>query len=411
MGCLFSCIQEKLKSKGGYALVHRKEREASGKKLKPGLLAGLLVLTGLVMAVAGAWWSYQTKILVVVNGERLTRDQLYQEMYARVGPQAMEDLISKKLILQEGKKLGIEVTPEEVREERPSFQISELPDALRKNVERQGWKSLMPVQEKVIPILMEGKDLVVQSRTGSGKTAAFALPILMRIDPRREDVQGLILTPTRELAEQVHGVVRDLAEGLGLRSVAVYGGVGYGPQIEAFHQKVHIIVGTPGRIIDHLSSNRFSLANLRFLVLDEADEMLSMGFFPSIRRILAFLRGKVQTALFSATVPPGVAALASRFTREPETLSLSSDLLHVEEVDHIYYVVDGMYKDRTLLKLIEMDNPQAALIFCNTKKEVEYLGVFLQNFGYDGAYLSSDLSQAEPAQHYLRPGNRAHPDH
>ena len=280
-------------------------------------------------------------------------------------------------------------------EEAAPFRFEDLPETLKKNVERQGWTAPMPVQERVIPILLDGKDVMVQSRTGSGKTAAFTLPMCMQTDVRRDEVQGLVLVPTRELAEQVYTVVRDLIRDTQRRSVAVYGGVGYGTQIEAFKQNVHIIVATPGRMIDHLMSRRVSLSKLRLLVLDEADEMLSMGFYQAIVRIRSFLPKKVQTALFSATIPPGVASLAQRFTHKPESISLSGTTLHVEEVEHIYYVVDAMDKDRALLKIIEMENPGAALIFCNTKREVEYLGVFMKNFGYDGAYISGDLSQAE----------------
>jgi ATP-dependent RNA helicase DeaD len=272
-----------------------------------------------------------------------------------------------------------------------SFVFDDLPPSLRSTVDRLDWKAPMPVQERVIPFLLDGKDVVVQSRTGSGKTGAFVLPLCMRVDPRRDEVQGLVLVPTRELAEQVYGVLKELSKDTGIRSVAVYGGVGYGPQIEAFKEKVHIIVATPGRMIDHLTSRRVSLSYLRHLVLDEADEMLSMGFYKSMIKILSYIPEKRQTSLFSATIPPGVASLASRFTRDPETISLSSDIMHVEEVDHVYYVSDAMYKDRALLKLID----EAALIFCNTKKEVEYLGTFLRNFGYDGDYLSGDLTQAE----------------
>jgi len=253
----------------------------------------------------------------------------------------------------------------------------------------------MPVQERVIPLLLDKRDVVVESRTGSGKTAAFALPLCRLVDPQRDHVQGLILVPTRELADQVHGVVKELICDSGIRSVAVYGGSAYGPQIEAFKQKVHIIVATPGRMIDHLEAGRVSLKRLRCFVLDEADEMLSMGFYKSMVKILNFVPEKRITALFSATISPGVANLARRFTRSPEPVSLSGDIQHVEEVDHVYYVVNPMYKDRALLKIIEMDNLESALIFCNTKREVEYLGVFFQNFGYDGDFISSDLSQAE----------------
>ncbi|MFH1999054.1 MAG: DEAD/DEAH box helicase [Planctomycetota bacterium] len=293
---------------------------------------------------------------------------------------------------------AVEPTPpgqEQAAEEAPSFSFDDLPPSLRETVKRLGWTVPLPVQAKSIPLLLQRKDVVVQSRTGSGKTGAFLLPMCHRIEMDRETVQGLVLVPTRELAEQVYTVLKDLTEGTGIRSVAVYGGVGYKNQLDAFKDKVHIIVATPGRIIDHLTSNRVSLGKLRFLVFDEADEMLSMGFYKSIIKILSFLPDKRQTALFSATIPPGVATLATRFTRDPVHLSLSGDLIHVEEVDHVYYVVDAMYKDRALLKIIEMTNPTEALIFCNTKREVEYLGVFMQNFGYDSDFLSGDLSQKE----------------
>lgn len=280
-------------------------------------------------------------------------------------------------------------------EDEKRFTFENLPPSIRANVDRQGWKEPLPVQQQVIPLLLDGKDVVVQSRTGSGKTGAFGLPLCLKVDPRRDEVQGLVLVPTRELAEQVYGVLKALSKDTGIRSVAVYGGVGYGPQIEAFKDKVHIIVATPGRMIDHLMSRRVTLSHVRHLVLDEADEMLSMGFYNSMIKILSYIPEKRQTSLFSATIPPGVASLSTRFTRNPETISLSSDIMHVEEVDHVYYVSDAMYKDRALLKIIEMENPEAALIFCNTKKEVEYLGTFLRNFGYDGDYLSGDLSQAE----------------
>ncbi len=275
------------------------------------------------------------------------------------------------------------------------FTFDDLPTVLRENVRRLDWEKPMPVQESVIPLFLKGRDLVVQSRTGSGKTGAFLLPMFMKIDAAAADVQGLVLVPTRELAEQVKNVVAELSKGTGIRYVAVYGGVSYRPQIEAFRNNVHVVVATPGRMIDHLLSNRVSLNGLKFLVFDEADEMLSMGFYESMVKILSFIPRRRHTTLFSATIPPGVVSLAKKFTHDPEHVSLSSDIMHIEEVDHVYYVVDAMRKDRSLLKVIEMENPEGALIFCNTKSEVEYLGKFLQNFGYDADYSSGDLSQKE----------------
>ena len=296
--------------------------------------------------------------------------------------------MTSKLDEYENKEQG------QVHGQESTFIFENLPLPVRKNVERLGWKIPMPVQERVIPYLLAGKDVVVQSRTGSGKTGAFVLPLCLGLDPTKDVVQALVLVPTRELAEQVHGVLRELLRDTGTRSVAIYGGVSYTPQIEAFKEKVHIIVATPGRMIDHLNARRVTLSSLSHLVLDEADEMLSMGFYESMIKILYQVPRQRQTSLFSATIPRGVASLTKQFTHNPEMISLSADALHVEAVDHIYYVVDAMHKDRSLLKIIEMENPEAALIFCNTKKEAEYLGTFLKNYGYDGDYLSGDLSQA-----------------
>jgi ATP-dependent RNA helicase DeaD len=240
---------------------------------------------------------------------------------------------------------------EEIPKVEEKFSLEELPSNIRENATRLGWTGLMPVQESVIPYLLSGKDVVVQSRTGSGKTGAFVLPLCLKVDPKVDEVQGLVLVPTRELAEQVHSVLQELLQGVGVRTIAVYGGVPYEPQIEAFNDKVQVIVATPGRIIDHLLSRRVSISKLRTLVLDEADEMLSMGFYESMMKILAYVPKKRQTALFSATISKGVSTLAGRFTYHPEMISLSSDVLHVEEVDHVYYVVDPMEKDRALLYL------------------------------------------------------------
>jgi len=254
------------------------------------------------------------------------------------------------------------------------------------------------VQVKAIPYLKAGRDLIVQSRTGSGKTGAFLLPGLMHIDAGAPHCQMLVLAPTRELALQVYGEVQRLAEGTAVRSVAVYGGVGYGPQIEAFDKGAHVVVGTPGRILDHLSRRKLSLDRVRFLVLDEADEMLSMGFYPDMRRILRFLPAKRQSGMFSATIPPKVRTLANEFLHKPELLSLSHGRVHVEQTDHIYYAVPSMGKERSLVRILEVENPQSAIIFCNTKDKVRFLAEVLARFGFDSDQITADLTQAQREQ-------------
>jgi ATP-dependent RNA helicase DeaD len=294
--------------------------------------------------------------------------------------------------VQEDKKreAGV-VEPEKAM---PQVTLADLPEPLRQAVGRAGWPELMPVQSRAIPYLLAGRDLMVQSRTGSGKTGAFLLPILDRIDPRRATCQALVLAPTRELARQVAEEAKVLGGGSGIRTAVVYGGVAYGPQIQAFRKGAHLVVGTPGRILDHLLKRNLSLKQLQVLVFDEADRMLSMGFYPDMKAIQRHLPSRrIHGCMFSATFPAHVMRLAREFLHEPEFLSLSRDHVHVTDVDHVYYVVPRMDKDRSLVRIIEVENPPSALIFCNTKARVRYVTAVLQRFGYDADELSSDLSQ------------------
>ncbi len=279
-------------------------------------------------------------------------------------------------------------------EELPEAKLSDLPEKLQQGAARVGWTELMPVQAKAIPYLFSGRDMMIQSRTGSGKTGAYLLPILEMINPLEASSQALVLVPTRELAHQVSGEAELLGQDTGVRNIAVYGGVGYREQLDAFKAGVHIVIGTPGRILDHLLRRSLPLESLRFLIFDEADRMLSMGFYPDMRRIQSYLPDKrISTYMFSATFPPAVIRLSSQFMRQPGFLNLSSDHIHVTETEHIFYSVPGMDKDRGLVRIIEVENPLSALIFCNTKARVNYVTTVLQRFGYDADELSSDLSQ------------------
>jgi len=278
----------------------------------------------------------------------------------------------------------------------PAIDFEQLPKSLRDAAKRANWTKLMPVQAQAIPYLLAKRDMMIQARTGSGKTGAFLLPMLERLDPKRNECQALILVPTRELAKQVSQEATTICTDAGLRNVAVYGGVGYGPQIEALKKGAHIVVGTPGRVLDHLLKRTFSLDNLKMLIFDEADRMLSMGFYPDMREMQRYLpKRPVNTCMFSATFPYSVMRAAREFIREPEFITLSSDHIHVTEVDHVYYKVQGMDKDRSLIRLIELEDPDNALIFCNTKDRVHYVTVVLQRFGYDADEISSALSQGQ----------------
>lgn len=278
----------------------------------------------------------------------------------------------------------------------PEITLEELPDVARAAADRAGWTKLMPVQAKAIPYILAERDLMVQSRTGSGKTGAFLLPILQRIDSSKNACQALILVPTRELAQQVTKEATLLGEATGVRSVAVYGGVRYGPQIEALQAGAQLVIGTPGRILDHLLRRNLQLDNLEMLVFDEADRMLSMGFYPDMREVQSYLPPRqIGGYMFSATFPQNVMRLARQFLTDPDFLSLSRDRVHVAEAEHILYAEPGMTKDRALVRLIEVENPAAAIIFCNTRRSVDYVTIVLQRFGYDADKLSSDLNQRE----------------
>ncbi len=289
-------------------------------------------------------------------------------------------------------------TPEEETQKEsttlPKITFEELPEKIKTAASNAGWNSLMPVQQKAIPYMMAKKDVLIQARTGSGKTGAFLLPMIERLRANKKYCQALILVPTRELAKQVEKEAQTLCRDSGLETVAVYGGVGYGPQIKAFERGAQIVVGTPGRVLDHLIKRSFNLNRLEMLVFDEADRMLSMGFYPDMKDVQRHLpRHEVNTCMFSATFPPHVMGAAHEFMQKPEFISLSSEQVYVAETDHIAYNVPSMEKDRTLIRLIELENPHSAIIFCNTKQRVNYVTTILQRYGYDADQLSSDLSQ------------------
>lgn len=274
-----------------------------------------------------------------------------------------------------------------------------LPPALRNAVKQAGWANLMPVQARAIPRLLEGKDVMVQARTGSGKTAAFLLPMLERLNRNDNVCQALVLVPTRELAQQVSQQAEMLCQAAGFRTVAIYGGVGYGPQIEALTAGAQIVVGTPGRVLDHLLRGTFSLDALRMRVFDEADRMLSMGFYPDMQEVQRHLPretiDRLHNSMFSATFPPFVMRTSNEFLRDPEFISLSGDQVHVTDTEHRFSLVPAMDKDRCLIRIIEVENPTSAIIFCNTKSTVHYVTVVLQRFGYDADELSADRSQSD----------------
>jgi ATP-dependent RNA helicase DeaD len=281
------------------------------------------------------------------------------------------------------------------------FSFSELPEPLQQSIGSLGWKDPMPVQARVVPLMRSGKDLIVQAQTGSGKTGAFGIPLVVELDPELRACQALVLVPTRELAGQVANEIAQLGRASGIHCVPIYGGVGYAQQIEAIEAGTHVIVGTPGRVLDHLGSGRLPLDAVRVLVLDEADEMLSLGFWPDMREINSYLPKKRQSCLFSATIPEKVRSLSRVFLVDPTYVSLSSEMAP-QEIEHFYVLTTAQDKEQNLVRILEYEEPESAIIFCNTKDDVRYVTAYLQRRGFDADAISGDLSQAAREQAMAR---------
>ncbi len=251
----------------------------------------------------------------------------------------------------------------------------------------------MPVQSQSISVMRKGGDLIVQARTGSGKTGAFGIPIACEVDPDLHAPQALVLAPTRELANQITQEMEALGKHRGLICLPVYGGTAYGPQVEALEKGVHVIVGTPGRILDHLGAGRLSFDAVKIVVFDEADELLSLGFWPDMKEIRSYLPEKRQSCLFSATMPEKVLALSRAFLNEPEFISLVEGHSSPTEIEHFFYLTTAQEKEANLRRIIEYEDPESAIIFCNTKDDVRFVTAFLQRHGLDADQISGDLSQ------------------
>ncbi|MDO5537311.1 MAG: DEAD/DEAH box helicase, partial [Desulfovibrionaceae bacterium] len=273
--------------------------------------------------------------------------------------------------------------------------LEDLPPSMQAACARAGWTRLMPVQSTALPYLMDGRDIMIQSRTGSGKTGTYLLPMVPALRPDRKFPQALVLVPTRELALQVAHEASTLFEGTGIIVAALYGGVGYQKQLDQLRAGAQLIVGTPGRILDHILRHALNLDQLRALVFDEADRMLSIGFYPDMKEVQRYLpKRRIYTSLFSATYPQYVLNLAAEFMTTPAMLSLSQKQVYVAEVQHCFCRVQPMDKDRALIRLLEIENPASAIIFCNTKANVHYVTGVLKGFGYNADELSADLTQS-----------------
>ncbi|HUJ29295.1 MAG TPA: DEAD/DEAH box helicase [Myxococcales bacterium] len=271
-----------------------------------------------------------------------------------------------------------------------------LSDELRKGIADRGYTQPTPVQAAVLGPILAGRDVICRSKTGTGKTAAFGIPLLERIPAGTRKASALVLCNTRELALQVSQEIEALGKHKDLRVVAIYGGAAMGAQSDALHEGAEVIVGTPGRVYDHIRRGNLKLGNTRIAVLDEADEMLSAGFYEEVTRILDHLPPDRQTLLFSATVPPDIEQLATKYLRNPETILLSGDVFTVEHIHNVlYHLVDQYPKPRNLLYLIEREDPEAAIVFCNLRTDTELVANVLNRNGLDAEMLNGDLPQKE----------------
>ncbi|MGS0745192.1 DEAD/DEAH box helicase [Syntrophomonas erecta subsp. sporosyntropha] len=274
------------------------------------------------------------------------------------------------------------------------FKSMPLHPGLLEMIEARGFTNPTPIQVAAIPLVLEGHDVMGQARTGTGKTAAYGIPVLNSL---REGggIQALTICPTRELALQVHDEISFLGRGLGIEVVAIYGGKAISPQIEALGRYPEVVVGTPGRLIDHLERRTLKLTDLKFIVLDEADEMLDMGFLPDIERILKQCPRARQTLLFSATLPEEVRQMGLRFMDKPQVILIDNDEPTVPVVEQRCYQVSGRLKTECLCQLFEKEQPASSLVFCRTRKGTDYLARRLKRRGYNTGALHGDMSQRE----------------
>jgi len=277
----------------------------------------------------------------------------------------------------------------------PTFADLGLPDDILRAVTGMGYERPTPIQAKAIPVMMTGCDFIGQAQTGTGKTAAFGLPLIARCSSETEATQALVLAPTRELAVQVATALHDFAKHNNLRVVPVYGGQPIDRQFRALRGGAHIVVGTPGRVLDHLRRGSLNLSEVKFCTLDEADEMLALGFAEDMDSILSQLPETRQLAFFSATMPAKILALTKKFLKNPEHVKIESKKRTLETTNQVYYEVPPGKKKDVLIKVLDMETPGPTIVFCRTRAETQDLSDALHLQGYSAEALHGDMSQAE----------------
>ncbi len=279
-----------------------------------------------------------------------------------------------------------------------SFAQLELPAALLANLGDLGYHSMTPIQAQALPRAMAGRDLIAQAKTGSGKTTAFAIPLLLQLNPRHFGVQGLVLCPTRELASQVAAEIRRLARYQeNIKIVTLSGGQPIGPQIGSLEHGAHIVVGTPGRIKDHLRKQTLDLSGVKALVLDEADRMLEMGFMEDMEAIICHTPNTRQTLLFSATYPENIQALSGKFQRDPEQIIVESHLAETTVTER-FFLSRKEAKLDDLIQVLRHIQVPSAVIFCNMKQTTQEVARYLDSRRFNALALHGDLEQRDRDQ-------------
>jgi len=290
-----------------------------------------------------------------------------------------------------------------------SFSSLNLARAQIANLDTLGYHEMTPIQAQSLPVVLEGRDLIARAKTGSGKTAAFGLGLLHKLDPRLFRVQGLVICPTRELAEQVSKELRRLAQGIpNIKVVSLCGGKPFGPQKGSLRNGAHIAVGTPGRILDHLNKQTLQLSALHMLVLDEADRMLDMGFSEMTFEIVRKLPTTRQTLLFSATYPQEIKKMSRSIQRDPVEVTVEAQH-HPDAIEQVFYQVKQHQRNDTLLGIFEHYHPQSALVFCFTKKQCAEVAMLLNDNRIEALALHGDLDQRERDRVLVQFANNSYP--
>lgn len=273
------------------------------------------------------------------------------------------------------------------------FKELELSPELLKSVERAGFEEATPIQSETIPLALSGKDVIGQAQTGTGKTAAFGLPMLEKIDTNRHELQGLVIAPTRELAIQTQEELYRLGRDKRVRVQAVYGGADIGRQIRGLKDRPHIVVGTPGRMLDHINRHTLKLGTVETLVLDEADEMLNMGFLEDIESIISKVPEERQTLLFSATMPPAIKNIGVKFMKSPTHVKIKAKEMTADLIDQYYVRAKEYEKFDIMTRLFDVQTPELTIVFGRTKRRVDELARGLEARGYRAEGIHGDLSQ------------------